>query len=59
MTVLTSRLLIEAHGVQDASKEDVQGVALGIQQSLKNHEGNGIQIAGQARQAWWRLQEAS
>ncbi|MCK1552703.1 hypothetical protein IVB11_27590 [Bradyrhizobium sp. 177] len=33
--------VLAAHGVQDSSKEDVQGVALGIQHSLKNHEGKG------------------
>ncbi|WP_256469634.1 MULTISPECIES: hypothetical protein [unclassified Bradyrhizobium] len=41
--------------MQDSSKEDVQGVALGIQHSLKNHEGKGVQIVGEARLARWRL----
>jgi hypothetical protein len=47
--------VLAAHGVHDASKEDVQGVALGIQHSLKNHEGNGVEIVGEARPARWRV----
>ncbi|MGY3238110.1 hypothetical protein ACVWZ4_001233 [Bradyrhizobium sp. USDA 4472] len=33
--------ILAAPGVQDASKEDVQNVALGIQHSLANHDGQG------------------
>lgn len=35
--------ILKAHGVEDASKEDVQTVAQGIQHTLKNREGNGVQ----------------
>jgi hypothetical protein len=42
-------------GIADASKEDVQSVSLGIQHSLKNHEGKGVQIVGEARPARWSL----
>jgi hypothetical protein len=47
--------ILKAEGVEDASKEDVQAVAQGIQHSLKNHEGKGVQIVGEARPAKWRL----
>lgn len=41
--------ILAAHGVQDASKEDVQNVALGIQHSLANHDGKGVERVGEAR----------
>jgi hypothetical protein len=47
--------ILKAEGVEDASKEDVQAVAQGIQHSLKNHEGKGVVIAGEARPARWKL----
>jgi hypothetical protein len=47
--------VLAAHGVQDASKADVQNVALGIQHSLKNHEGKDVEIVGEARPARWKL----
>jgi hypothetical protein len=38
-----------------ATKEDVQSVQLGIQHSLKNHEGKGVEIVGEARPAGWQI----
>jgi hypothetical protein len=32
---------------------------VGIQYSLKNHEGNGAQIVGEARPSRWRLKEVA
>jgi hypothetical protein len=43
----------------EAGKADVQSVSLGIQHSLKNHEGKGVQIVGEVRPARWRLKEAA
>jgi hypothetical protein len=37
----------------------MQSVSLGIQHSLKNHEGKGVQIVGEARPARWKLKEAA
>ena len=34
---------------------DVQTIQPGIQHSLKNHEGKGVEIVGEARPARWRL----
>ena len=47
--------ILTKEGIEDASKADVQGVSLGIQHSLKNHEGKGVEIVGEARPARWRL----
>ncbi|WP_338827221.1 hypothetical protein [Bradyrhizobium sp. 27S5] len=47
--------VLAAHGVQGASKEDTQGIALGIQHSLKNHEGKGVARIGEASPARWQL----
>jgi hypothetical protein len=47
--------ILTAEGIADASKEDAQGVSLGIQHSLKNHEGKGVQIVGESRPARWKL----
>lgn len=47
--------ILAAHGVQDASKEDVQNVALGIQHSLANHDGKGVERVGEARPYRWRI----
>ena len=49
--------ILAARGVQDASKDEVQNVALGIQHSLANHDGKGIQRVGEARPYRWRLQD--
>jgi hypothetical protein len=50
--------ILKTEGVEDASKEDVQAVAQGIQHSLKNHEGKGVEIVGEVRPARWKLKEA-
>jgi hypothetical protein len=47
--------VLKAHGVEDASKDDTQNIALGIQHSLKNHEGKGVERVGEASPARWRL----
>src|SRR5258708_33358172 len=44
--------ILTAEGIE-ATKADVQSVALGIQHSLKNHEGKGGQVVGAARPARW------
>ena len=46
--------ILTAEGIE-AGKADVQSVSLGIQHSLKNHEGKGVQIVGEARPARWTL----
>ena len=46
--------ILKAQGVE-ASGDDVQQVSAGIQHSLKNHEGKGVEIVGEARPARWRL----
>jgi hypothetical protein len=47
--------ILAAHGVQDASKEEVQNVSLGIQHSLANHLGKGVERVGEARPYKWRI----
>ncbi|WP_409188349.1 hypothetical protein [Bradyrhizobium sp. RDM4] len=47
--------ILAAQDVQDASKEDMQNVALGIQHSLANHDGKGVEKVGEARPYKWRL----
>jgi hypothetical protein len=47
--------VLAAHGVQDASSDDMQGIALAIQHSLKNHEGEGVERVGEASPARWKL----
>lgn len=42
---------------EDASKEDVQNVSLGIQHSLANHDGKGVERVGEARPYRWRLKD--
>lgn len=46
--------VLAAEGI-DATKEDAQAVALGIQHSLKNHEGKGVERVGEASPAKWRI----
>ena len=46
--------ILKAEGIE-ASKADVQSVSLGIQHSLKNHDGKGVEIMGEARPARWQL----
>ena len=43
----------------ESTKEDAQTVALAIQHSLKNHEGKGVERAGDSSPARWRLKEAA
>ncbi len=50
--------ILKAHGVEDASKEDVASVALGIQHTLKNHEGKGVERVEGAWPAKWRIKTA-
>jgi hypothetical protein len=50
--------ILMAEGIE-TRKADVQSVSLGIQHSLKNHEGKGVEIVGEARPARWRLKEAA
>lgn len=50
--------VLAAHGIGDAEKADVQNVALGIQHSLKNHEGKGVERVGEAVPARWRLKSS-
>jgi hypothetical protein len=47
--------VLAAHGVQDASLDDMQGIALAIQHSLKNHESKGVERVGESSPARWRL----
>jgi hypothetical protein len=47
--------VLTAHGVENASKDETQGVALGIQHSLKNHAGKSVERVGEASPARWRL----
>jgi hypothetical protein len=51
-------VVLTAEGIE-ASKADAQAVALGIQHSLKNHEGKGVERAGDSSPARWRLKEAA
>ena len=55
---IAAAILKAAEDVEDASKEDVQAVAQGMQHSLKNHEGKGVLIVGEARPARWKLNGA-
>jgi hypothetical protein len=41
----------------EASADGVQQVSAGIQHSLKNHEGKGVEIVAEARPARWRLMD--
>jgi nitrogen fixation/metabolism regulation signal transduction histidine kinase len=50
--------ILAAEGIE-ATKADAQAVALSIQHSLKNHEGRGVEIVGEARPARWRLKGAA
>jgi hypothetical protein len=48
---------LTAEGIE-ASGADAQAIALAIHHSLKNHEGKGVEIVGDARPARWRPKEA-
>ena len=54
-TTELAKAVLAAHGVQDATGDDVQSIALGIQHSLKNNEGRGIERSGEANPARWQL----
>jgi hypothetical protein len=47
--------ILKAEGIQDASAEDARSVSLGIQHSLKNHEGKGVQRTNEGSPARWTL----
>jgi hypothetical protein len=51
--------VLAAHGVEDATKEEAQTVALGIQHSLKNHDGRGVERVGEASPARWKLKQSA
>lgn len=54
-TTELAKAVLAAHGVQNATSDDVQGIALGIQHSLKNHERKGVERVGEASPAKWRI----
>nr|WP_166294410.1 hypothetical protein [Bradyrhizobium sp. 2S1]MCK7670841.1 hypothetical protein [Bradyrhizobium sp. 2S1] len=54
-TTELAEAVLKNHGVVNASKPDLQLIALGIQHSLKNHEGKGVERVGEATPARWRL----
>jgi hypothetical protein len=58
MTTAEIGAAIKAQGIV-ASRADAQSVALSIQHSLKNREGEGVEIVEEARPARWRLKEAA
>ena len=47
-------VILAAEGIE-ATNAEAQSIALTIQHSLKNHEGKGVEIVGEARSAKWRL----
>jgi hypothetical protein len=49
--------VLKAGGIEGAGKADVQSIALGIQHSLKNHEGRGVERFGEASPARWWLKD--
>ncbi|WP_157793757.1 MULTISPECIES: hypothetical protein [Bradyrhizobium] len=53
-TAELAEAILKAEGIE-AAKADVQSIALAVQHGLKNHEGNGVEIVGEARPARWRL----
>jgi len=50
--------VLTAEGIE-ATTADAQAVALGIQHSLKNHEGKGVERVDGYSPARWRLKEAA
>ena|SRR5882762_5625164 len=50
--------VLTAEGIE-ATTADAQAVALGIQHSLKNHEGKGVERIDGYSPARWRLKEAA
>jgi hypothetical protein len=53
-TAELAEAILKAEGIE-ASKADAQSIALSVQHGLKNHEGKGVQIFGEARPAKWKL----
>jgi hypothetical protein len=53
-TAEIAEAILRAEGIE-AAKADVQSIALAVQHGLKNHEGKGVEIVGEARPAKWRL----
>ncbi|SDN37693.1 hypothetical protein [Afipia sp. GAS231] len=49
---------LKAEGIE-AAKADAQSIALAVQHGLKNHEGKGVEIVGEARPARWRLKQVA
>ena len=54
-TAQIAAAVMAAHGVEGATTDDAQGIALAIQHGLKNHEGKGVQRVGEASPARWTL----
>jgi hypothetical protein len=50
--------VLTAHGVTDASHDDVNSIGLGIFRSLQNHDGKGVERVGEASPARWRIKIA-
>jgi hypothetical protein len=47
--------VLKAEGIEDASEADARNVSLGIQHSLKNHDGKGVQRTNEGSPAKWQL----
>jgi len=47
--------VLAAEGIENASEADARSVSLGIQHSLKNHEGKGVERTNEGSPARWRL----
>jgi hypothetical protein len=56
-TTELAKAVIAAHGIEGATSEEIQGIALAVQHSLKNHEGKGVERVGEASPARWRLSQ--
>lgn len=54
-TTEIANAVLAARGVQDASKEDVLSIALGIQHSLANHNGKGVERVDGTRPYRWQI----
>ncbi|SDF94963.1 hypothetical protein SAMN05216337_10934 [Bradyrhizobium brasilense] len=50
-TTELAKAVLAAHAVEDATVDDVQGIAPAVQHSLKNHEGKGVERVGEASPA--------
>ncbi|WFU62500.1 hypothetical protein [Bradyrhizobium brasilense] len=54
-TTELAKAVLAAHGIEDAPGDDVQGIALAVQHSLKSHEGKTVERVGEVSPAKWRL----